>query len=321
MGGNAIKMSRRYAAAEYYVAQKEIENILKQANVCYYFVRPYSQKDSFGDMDILIQKEEDAHYRNKIVQLFSYQEIHKSGDVWSINYEKLQVDFIFVNKREWELSKYFFDFNDLGALVGKIARFHKLKFGFQGLEFELYYREKKAEFLISLEPEKIFDFLGFDVARYQQGFETLEEVFQYVVDSRYYNHATFEKVLEKEGQRTTDTQRPSYQRFLKYIENHRVELQRPDVEDVLQRVDAYFDTNLQTQIAEKKAEIDLDILVHEKFNGHHVIAHLGLEGKELGATMQKFHASFADKQAKQAFILNNSLEEILTYLKKIRASE
>jgi len=313
MGGNAIKMSRRHEAAEYYEMQREIEAILQKNPVlCYYFVRPYQNKPSFGDMDILIQKKDDKNWKNTVLEMFPpYHEISRSSDVWSFNYKELQVDLIFIPEKEWELAKWFFDFNDLGALAGKIARFLKLKFGFQGLEFELYYKERKKTFLISLEPEKIYDFLGFDTVRYKLGFENLEDIFDYVLHSKYFNNATFEKIIEKEGQRAVDAQRPTYQKFLAHISNFRVKRPRPEVAEVLQKVKEYFGLDLPLMVEMTQQEIDEDIEIHAKFNGKHLIEHLGVTGKELGDLLGKFNASFADKKSRYTFIREHSLLEIL----------
>jgi hypothetical protein len=320
MGGNAIKMSRRYEAAEYSEMQREIEAILQQnPALCYYFVRPYQNKPSFGDMDILIQKKEDKNWKNTVLEMFPpYQEISRSSDVWSFNYKELQVDLIFIPEKEWELAKWFFDFNDLGALAGKIARFLKLKFGFQGLEFELYYKERKKTFLISLEPEKIYEFLGFDVERYKLGFENLEDVFDYVAHSKYFNNATFEKIIEKEGQRAVDAQRPTYQKFLAHISKLRVELPRPEVSEVLQKVKEYFGQDLPLTVEMAQQEIDEDIEIHEKFNGKHLIEHLGVTGKELGELLGKFNDLFETKKSRYAFIKEHSLSEILEKVREIR---
>lgn len=319
MGGSAIKMSRRYEAAEYWEMQREIEAILKRnAEIRHYFVRPYQHKPSFGDMDILIQKKEDKNWKNEVLEMFPpYQEISRSSDVWSFNYKELQVDLIFIPEKFWELAKWFFDFNDLGALVGKIARFMKLKFGFQGLEFELHYKDRKKTFLISVEPEKIYEFLGFNVERYKLGFENLTDVFDYIVHSQYFNNATFEKIVEKDGQRAVDAQRPTYQKFLEFISTKRVELPRPEVGEVLQKVKEYFGMDLPLMVEMAQNEIDEDIEMHEKFNGKHLIEHLGITGKDLGAILGKFNDAFVDKKSRYDFIRTHSLAEILEKVKAI----
>ena len=82
-------------------------------------------------------------------------------------------------------------------------------------EYYLLRDERKDHVLASIElhqnaPE-VFDFLGYDYAKWQQGFQNLEDIFEFVVSSKWFSSEIFllknrkkQKILNKIKKRRGD---------------------------------------------------------------------------------------------------------------------
>lgn len=124
MGGNALKIvkTRRYSKKEYEKILLEVGSILTTMDVVFNIPESYGAKESFGDLDVLILSES---LKNNILSIikdkYSPNEIHHNGNVYSFDYKEFQIDFIVVGEENWHTSKKYFEFNDLGNLIGRIA--------------------------------------------------------------------------------------------------------------------------------------------------------------------------------------------------------
>lgn len=110
MGGRAIKSSRRFLRNEYFEAVGTLVPKVKELfRRMMYVVQLLLLKDSFGDMDVLIKTtDEMSDIRQLIIDCFGNVEISRNSNVWSIDYNGLQVDLILTHKSNYEQLKYFF---------------------------------------------------------------------------------------------------------------------------------------------------------------------------------------------------------------------
>src|SRR5690606_28271328 len=152
---------------------RDIRESIKNVSDCRFnLIKSYSDKTDYGDMDILIEYEDEEDFNIKLSNIILSllpQEISNNNKVVSMNYDDLQVDFIFVPKENYDICYHFFAFNDLGGFMGKIARSMKLKYGQNGLEFTIFSTDKsrKLETVnISKDPKEIIEFLGFDYYKF-----------------------------------------------------------------------------------------------------------------------------------------------------------
>ena len=119
----------RYQRDEYLKVEIEIRDALKRAlNTTIYGTESVRNKDSFGDMDLLVFRSENLKDTNFIKSALSYingiviESLHLNGNVLSFAYqptwkseeEKLQIDLILVEPQNWETSKVFFNYGELG---------------------------------------------------------------------------------------------------------------------------------------------------------------------------------------------------------------
>ena len=165
-------------------------------------------------------------------------------DNWT---KPFQLDFIHKSAEDFDFARQYFSFNDLGNFIGRIASGAGFKFGFDGLYKKIYFNEegdvvdvkslksqrerqelangkpesnKKIEVLITKDFEKAIEFLGFDYQRYTQGFKTLEDVFQYVQESKYFHLENFLLDNRKADVRHRDLKRPNYNMMVDYFRQH-----------------------------------------------------------------------------------------------------
>ena len=165
-------------------------------------------------------------------------------DNWT---KPFQLDFIHKSAEDFDFARQYFSFNDLGNFIGRIASGAGFKFGFDGLYKKIYFNEdgdvvdvkslksqrerqelangkpesnKKIEILITKDFEKAIEFLGFDYPRYTQGFKTLEDIFQYVQESKYFHLENFLLDNRKADVRHRDLKRPNYNLMVDYFRQH-----------------------------------------------------------------------------------------------------
>ncbi len=219
MGGNALKSvyTRRYQKEEFDQLVNEVVSKLKEKQFVCQPTISYRDKDSFGDLDILILKTITmGEFMPIVKELFKPQEEYRNSDCYSIDYKELQIDFILVAPEEWETSVTYLSYNDLGNFMGRIARNLGFRYGDYGLAYDFPEGERV---IVSRNISNIFFFLGFDYDRYLKGFNTLEEIFDYVIDSTYYSKESFEYENLNHSNRARNKKRKSYTLFMDYIQN------------------------------------------------------------------------------------------------------
>ena len=241
MGGNAIKQVpvRRYERVEFEALSVEVIDIVKQ-NFNSWFSKQeiipyYRNKPSFGDMDVvaklnapLDQKSIDE-IREHISKAFDSKEIHFSDKVFSFEYKNFQIDLICCVEGEYETSRNYFSYNDLGNLVGRVAKSSfNLSFGHKGLLYKVRYDNSLVlgEILLSTDIREMLSFLGFDPQSWKEGFDEIEDVFRYVISSKYFHKSYFDLNNLNHINKTRNRKRESYMSFLKFIEG----LNLPDSE-------------------------------------------------------------------------------------------
>lgn len=250
MGGNAVDQTYetkpgRKPAAEYFRIMEgvtwKITNMFPWASIAP--VKAYSQKESFGDGDILIDREglpadwiSQLHLtfmpQNMVLNRFKGTPLsYKWNDTVpvvspdcfsvSLDIQGLQVDFILVDSAEFHTARVYYAFNDLGNFMGRIAERLGFQYGWDGLWKEVRDSDTvlHEKILVSRDVPAIFSFLGYDYARFMRGFATLEEVYEYAATTPYFNRTPY--LLEKRNNksRARDSKRASYRGFLEWMEN------------------------------------------------------------------------------------------------------
>ena len=301
MGGNALKATntRRYEKTEYFELATAIETKL-----LHFFpeiadigvIKAYSEKSSFGDMDILYSTSHDTKLSvEKLKNLFSPNQLIVNGDVISFDVNELQIDLIHSNQNVYEYARKYFSFNDLGNLVGKL--FHKfgLKHGHKGLTLPLRDGANEfAEIQVSVDHDTALRFVGLSPNRFNAGFDNLDQIFEFVSGSPFYNPDFYKLENLNHIAKIRDKKRATYNEFLKFGETYTgprfTDFSR-DKTVYLEKVFAIF-PHAQIEFKKANEKYAAKKFLKTKFNGELVSSLTGFTGKQLGACMQHLKKQF-----------------------------
>lgn len=302
MGGNALKntTTRRYSADEYFVVVEEVQQKLhagigavERSNV----LEAYRTKQSFGDADILYSTLPGQGINVADIQrVFNPNEIVKNGDVISFDYKELQIDLIYSPADCYYYALSYFAFNDLGNLVGKLTKRFNLSHGHKGLYLPL--RDGSNMFdsiLISHDHSATLKFVGLNPDTFAAGFDTLDEIFNFVSTSPQYNPEIY--ALENIGAagRIRDKKRDTYRKFLEFGANYTGSVipyaKGADKSIFLERIFKAFPDALP-RFKEAVHKLTIQRAVKEKFNGSMVSEMTKLKGEDLGHFMKLLKEDF-----------------------------
>jgi len=328
MGGQALKntFTRRYQKDEFDkiapVIKEKLLKVFPKVDMPKYF----RSKPSFGDADfVCMATDKNIDFEKFFVDEFQSKEIFKNGHVYSIEYKELQVDIIITPEKAYETSLSYFAWNDCGNLIGKVAHRFGLKWGYKGLVYKYTIDGKKlGEFVITTDYRKALAFLGFDVARYDEGFDNLQEIFDFVTSSKYFNPWMFDFETLNRINRERDQKRATYAAFVEHVAPMK-EIGREqyhyfyhDKKAYLALIDASFPGFFRKYRGLEKKE-ERKRAVHALYNGRLIMeAYPTLSGKFLGTAMHAFSDSFANLEAMEDWILEtNDTEKILEHFANI----
>lgn len=299
MGGNVFPgMNRRYTKAEYLALEVELkpifDTIFKVCNVA----PTFSDKADFGDMDVVgvpkftfntevlaaVFNINAVPYGNNLRGMFI--PVKNNGGTWSLIYKEFQIDLITCPEFEYEFTKNYIGVGDRGNFVGKIAHMLGLKFGHDGMWLVVRTEDNHqlGEVCLTRDPKVAEAFL--DVKPLDNP-QSLEDIFDNVAASSYFNPEVFKLENNNAVARIRDRKRPSYNKFLEYCDKLPEKQWFPRVKDKSVFLPAIF-------MAFPHALEEYDVLwkqkeLNDKFkqllNGDLVSEWLGLTGPELGKMM------------------------------------
>ena len=296
MGGNALKncKTRRYTAEEYHALKALITTklitklgLISRAQT----IPAYRHKESFGDMDVLYSTYDDRPLTvDDVKYVFpDSKEIIRNTDTISFEYNELQIDLIHSKSVSFDYAYSYFSWNDLGNLIGRIAHKFGLKHGHRGLTLPLRDGDNLFdEVVLTYDHSRALQFLGFDSTHFSNGFDSLEQIYNYVVCNKYFNPEIYKLENLNTIARTRDKKRPTYNGFLKFcsdIDANQCYQYEKDKTTYLSKIFSMFPECIPT-FNDIMKEIALQKLVKEKFNGNIVSEYTSLKDKELGYFMK-----------------------------------
>lgn len=312
MGGNALPSvpTRRLAASEYHRLAAQVTAALTATfGARAQAIPAYRSKADFGDLDVVVEQEKVlvAGDGYAALRAFAQREGHArafniNGGVMSYDHrfspddpEGFQVDLLVTPAAEMDAALAYFSYNDLGNLIGRTAHKMGFSYGHRGLVFPV--REGDHLFTtlqVTADTDQALRFLGYDPARFRQGFEGLSDIFDYVTGSRYFNGDLFLLENRNHTSRTRDRKRKTYAAFLDHLQANP---QLPNYvypESKSAWLAPAFAAFPDFERAHRQALADLSAAraVRARFNGEKVGAWTGMSGPTLGAVMGKVKASF-----------------------------
>lgn len=325
MGGKALKEveTRRYERDEYLKLEKEVldkvSSFLPDDIRCE-AIKAYHTKPSFGDMDIVIEHISSKEHIEELFKQWGVKEVSKNSNCWSTHYNDFQVDFIFVEQEYYQSTLDYFAYNDIGNLLGRISRRFDFKLGHRGLNYMLMDQTSLLKDInVTNDYKEALEFIGYDYERFRQGFDTLEEMFEYVVDNVNFDPSVFAFENRNHDARMRDAKRPNYNKFLKFIEGKEFPNVMPiDKQQAYERACEIF-PEFDAEVKQVKHELKIKKMVKQKFNGSKISEITGFIGTDLGLFYRFVNKESAKISDFDDFVLRSTDEELDSFTKVVKS--
>ena len=322
MGGLVFKNTHevlRLSTKEYFEYVDKIKILLD--SLCieldnYYIVRAIKEKDSYGDMDVVINFDFISKKRIEHSLEERGYPVSTNGDVVSFLFENFQIDLIFVPDKSFKYACNYFNWNDVGNLVGRLAKQYGFKHGWQGLYYvQRDHNRVLKEHLLSTDYLDIINIMGLDKYQLFRGFDTYTQMFDWVIASPKFISHIFKLENLNHTNRVRDRKRKTYNMFLKHLSlKNLYDTEIPERLTDKQKLDSvyHYFPHIRKEIEEIDKQIERDHFVKSKFNGALVTELTGLVGKDLGTFIQMFKSKY-----NQDWIYNTEDYEIQLLIKKL----
>lgn len=217
MGGSVFPGKTRRVSAEEYASLSATLNEYFAANgIKSEIVPSYTAKQSFGDIDVVVDNQ---HLLEGIPADFG-SPFKRNGNIVSFILDGCQVDLIGTPSKYFRSSIDYYSYNDLGNFLGRITRKLGIKYGFHGLHLIVKDGDQLvATIELACECKStLYEMLGIS-HHINTVPETLEDIFQIVTDSCYFDKEIFLLENRSHSSRIRDVERPNYIKFLEYIKS------------------------------------------------------------------------------------------------------
>jgi hypothetical protein len=296
MGGNLFKV-QRVSRERYMEILEALEPILfkhfldEKGFVHWRIPIPYSGKDNFGDVDIILNA---SYLQNKdwipaLLADLGNPEVKRVRNVVSVLFMDFQVDFFTVGESKFDTTFNFMSYNILGNLLGRIFHKFNLCYGEHGLSYILrgFDNHGSKEVMLSRDMEEILKFIELD---------TLEDIYKYVVDCKYFCANSYDPTYFNVRKRAA--QRPAFNQFLDYLSENKIEKNYEFMKDksvYIPLIDAFFPAaKLAEKVKAHEERQKILKVIAEKFNGRMIMEMIPLSGKELGNFMDAYKKAKGD---------------------------
>lgn len=225
------------------------------------------------------------------------KEIIHNGPVTSFEYKGFQIDLIFSKTQFYEFSIHYYSYNDICNLIGRITHKMGFKFGHDGLWYILRDGDTKIEdLLITTDFKKALEIFDFSYERFMQGFNNLEEIFQYISTNKYFNPDIYLLENRNHTARVRDKKRKTYTDFLDWCASHSWTNTYQFDENKNVYLPMMFAKFIKFKIAYSHALNDYAQrkAAKAKFPASMITQYTGLTGKKLGAFICKTTGYFED---------------------------
>jgi hypothetical protein len=334
MGGNALKSveTRRINRGEFEELSKLVGDRLIRAKGIYavVVVPSYAEKETFGDIDILVLQMETTDMVELVKDLFKPKEIFKNGNIISFDFRDVQIDLICnTNSKTYTFSYHYFAYNDLGNFMGRTAHRMGFKFGHDGLWYEFRDPENESRLyrsiLVTNDIHEAFRILDYDMRFWgSEFFKTPEDIYAFAESSKYFDPKSFILNNRSYAARVRDSKRKMYSGMLKYLTKkyNLTDDLKPeplDKNEMLEMVRAKMPT-FDRKLDQAISDLALDKAFKEKFNGNLISEHFKVEGKELGELMAILRKHI-EKHGSKEQVSKMSKESAILYFQNILKGE
>lgn len=344
MGGNALKnveVSRMNRKEFIDVCSTVMHQLTKSFNIKNGDLKIlpfFKNKESFGDIDLLIASElvsDKQKFNEVLISGLNSPEISSSADFYihpfafKHNNKFYQVDLMFHPRDELGNAERFYAYNDLHVLINQFSMPSEndklnLSFNKKGLIKSIYFDEKKnnkiGEIIVEKDFYKILDYLGLDSEKHKKGFNDIEDVFKFVIASYNFNIEKMnEKILYPNNDTKKRLKRPNFIAFVEYANKHAFPKQN---EELNKGTVEYFNKNFPGVLETEQEILNkyLDIQETKKLLDGNVISRVSgfsLNDKRLGMLCRQVKSEFNDDDILlTSWIKSHSEEERVNLVKE-----
>ena len=297
MGGSAFKLethgftTSRMSKDQYDVLSRYIVTLLKL-----YFrtveVPPEAPgKRTFGDVDVMVCRPIDVHPHDAILQICSralgkrckgfIYALPTTNIAISLEDVIVQVDVHVVpSEEQWSVDYWMHSWGDMGMIISSMIKPWGLRLSAsRGLWVNVH---GLGMFVLSLDMERIASFLGLDWSKFNRGFKSTDELFEWMTEVSINGQQIGVKrngKLEKAHQ-----SRPMWAAYWERGEHGEYDPSEEEKRAVFRKALDYF--NKRQDFEDTMAKLERECIAREKFNGHRVAEWTGLRGKRLGLLMK-----------------------------------
>lgn len=325
MGGNALNFkTRRVLRDEFFILQDEIIAILQSVYPTIEIVPliSYRNKESFGDIDFLVKSDTSIKFSFSTIKgALNSKDYSLNSGSWSFDYKDFQVDLNFHSPENWDSANLYFSWGDAGNLLGRISHKLGLKFGHKGLSYLVRCQGGHvfSEIVLARNGAQIMPCLGLSYERYCAGFDSLEDIYEFVASSSFFNPDIYLLENRNHHSRTRDRKRPMYTEFLKWC-SARPDLQHfqfsDNKEDYFDYIESHF-PGFKERVNCERIKINRTEQFKQLYNGAIVSEITGLQGKELGIFMAKIVNKFESKENLIEKTLDNGAEWVKLVVEEV----
>ncbi len=257
----------------------------------------FTDKESFGDLDIAMEVYPDDYinFLDFFGDMFGKRP-HKNGNCISFPVEGFQVDILLFSPEVFDIAQIYYAYES-GNFMGRIADKMGLSYGHRGLYLQVplnFFRwdlpdHEYREVLVSRDPKWIFTILGFNLERFERGFNNFQEMAEWVAQSKYFAPELFSFDNLNSINRTRNRKRPVYAQFVSWCDTQPANRALLAKDQMRANLIVCF-PQVGRDIMDLRASIILDDERRKKFNGNIIKDLRGIENKELGAFIVAFKA-------------------------------
>jgi len=131
----------------------------------------------------------------------------------------LQINLVSTPEVDFDFSLSYFSWNDLGNLMGPVAEKMGMKFVKSGLWLQMpEHTNSDKTILVTKDFEAALRLLGFDSNRWQEGFDSIDDIYQFVASSERFHPYLYLKEYRNHTALVEGRTCPIYKEFLPWIE-------------------------------------------------------------------------------------------------------
>lgn len=286
-------------------------------------------KTDHGDIDVVVPHDSFGGNPDKLVHRLAKElgvekiEFRKFGNMANcvlIEGEKAyQLDLICVKDEALQFAVSYLSWNDVSTILLRVTSRMGLSIGINGLSYSVKEGTNKlGRVMLTRDFKVALEYLCLDADRWNQGFNNLEEVYEFFSEWKGFHPKVFSLDRLNEADRKGVLKRPGYMNFIEWVNAHPEKHKRVNWFPYSQALRE----NLWQLFPAAKVEFDAifsDIQrqkdCQKKFNGHLISEITGYERKELGDFITQFKAQFASKREFEGYVMNTDQDTIVADIK------